>query len=147
MQLSKNFTLEELCFSETATRKGVHNVASDAVVANLKVLADTLEQVRSLLGGNPININSGYRSRNLNLAVGGAATSSHVFGYAVDFTCRQFGDPRKVADKIASSGIKFDQLICEGTWVHLSVDPKMRQEYLSATFKNGKATYTGVKNV
>jgi uncharacterized protein YcbK (DUF882 family) len=142
MNLSEHFTLEELVASQLAVRKGIKNEPTDAETSNLKKLAETLELVRTVLGGKSILINSGFRSFTLNSAVGGVATSAHLYGYAADFICPSFGTPRQVVDEIVKSGIKFDQVICEGTWVHISVDPKMRQEVLNATFKNGKATYT-----
>ena len=106
------------------------------------MLAATLEQIRSLLGNNFIRISSGYRSLALNRAIGSGDSSAHVLGYAVDFTCPKFGTPKEVANKIAESPIKFDQLIYEGTWVHLSIDPRNRRELLTAHFKNDKATYS-----
>jgi hypothetical protein len=106
------------------------------------MLANTLEQVRTLLGNNSIRISSGYRCVALNRAIGSGDTSAHVLGYAVDFTCPKFGTPKEVANKIAESPIKFDQLIYEGTWIHLSVDPRNRREVLTAHFGKGKTTYT-----
>jgi len=66
----------------------------------------------------------------------------HIQGYAVDFTCPGFGTPKEVAKKIAESDIKYDQLIYEGTWIHLSVDPRNRRDLLTAHFRGGKVTYT-----
>ena len=143
MKLTDNFYLSEFTDSNTATRLGIKNETSPNIIGNLKLLADGLEQVRKLLG-YPLFINSGYRSLALNKAVGGSNTSAHVYGYAADFTCRKFGTPNEIVKKIKASGIKYDQLIEEGGntgWVHISFDPKMRQQSLVATFKNGKATY------
>ena len=106
------------------------------------MLAATLERVRGLLGNSPIRISSAYRCKELNRAIGSGDTSAHVLGYAVDFTCPIFGTPKEVAQEIAASSIKFDQLIYEGTWIHLSVDPRNRRDVLTAHFKGGKATYT-----
>jgi zinc D-Ala-D-Ala carboxypeptidase len=141
-QLTAHFSVDELTFSQTAIRKGISNEPTTLVLDNLKNLAETLERVRTALDGHAISISSGYRSPKLNLAIGGVKSSSHVFGYAADFICPAYGTPRQVADAIAVAGIKFDQLIEEGTWVHISIDPKIRGEYLRATFKNGKANYT-----
>jgi putative chitinase len=97
------------------------------------------------LGNNSIRISSGYRCLDLNRAIGSSDLSAHVLGYAVDFTCPTFGTPKEVANKIAESPIKFDQLIYEGGnggWIHLSIDPRNRRELLTATFKGGKAFYT-----
>ena len=142
MQLSKNFKLNEFTASQTATRKGIDNTPAAPIIERLRMLANTLEQVRALLGNNSIRISSGYRCLALNRAIGSGDTFAHVQGYAVDFTCPSFGTPKEVANKIAESDIKFDQIIYEGTWIHLSVDPRNRRDVLTATFKNGKATYS-----
>ena len=142
MKLTEHFSLDELTASETALRKGIDNTPPPAVTEKLRMLAATLEQVRSLLGNNSIRISSGYRSLELNRAIGSGDLSAHVLGYAVDFTCPKFGTPKVVAKKIAESPIKFDQLIYEGTWIHLSVDPRNRREVLTAHFGKGKTSYT-----
>lgn len=146
MKLSEHFSLDEFTTSQEATRHAIDNKPSAMVVEHLRQLANTLEQVRSLLGGNPIHISSGFRCLKLNNHIGGGSTSAHIFGYAVDFTCSSFGTPIEVAQKIAKSDIKFDQLIFEQTWVHLSIDPKNRQQLLTAIFKGGKTFYTGGLN-
>lgn len=141
MNLSDNFTLEQLTASSVALRKGISNVPDADQIENLKLLAATLEQVQFLLG-SPLSIDSAFRCPKLNSAVGGAATSAHLEGYAADFTCISFGEPIVICKVIESSGIHFDQCIQEGTWVHLSAAPSMRQQVLTATFVNGKATYS-----
>ena len=142
MKLSEHFSLDEFTASETALRKGINNTAPPVITEKLRMLAATLEQVRSLLGNNSIRISSGYRCLALNRAIGSGDLSAHVLGYAVDFTCPGFGTPKEVANKIAESPIKFDQLIYEGTWIHLSVDPRNRREVLTAHFGKGKTSYT-----
>jgi len=142
MKLSEHFNLNEFTISQTATRKGIDNTPPEPVIERLRMLAATLERVRGLLGNSPIRISSGYRSKELNRAIGSSDSSAHVLGYAVDFTCPIFGTPKEVANEIAKSAIKFDQIIYEGTWIHLSVDPRNRREVLTATFKNGKAYYS-----
>jgi hypothetical protein len=142
MKLSEHFSLNEFTASETALRKGIDNIPGPAVTEKLRMLAATLEQVRSLLGNNSIRISSGYRSLALNRAIGSGDLSAHVLGYAVDFTCPGFGTPKEIANKIAQSPIKFDQLIYEGTWIHLSIDPRNRREVLTAHFGKGKTSYT-----
>ena len=140
--LSEHFSIDELTASQTATRKGISNKPSEAVVENLRMLAALLEQVRELLGGHSIRISSGYRSLALNRHIGSSHTSAHIFGYAADFTCPSFGTPLEVAKEIAESNLKFDQLIFEQNWIHISCDPKNRRQLLTATFKGGKAFYT-----
>lgn len=148
--LSLNFSLDEFTASETATRKGIKNTPSTAVVENLRMLATLLEQIRTLLGSHSIHISSGYRSLALNRYIGSNDTSAHIRGYAADFTCPAFGKPIEVAKKIAESNLKFDQLICEGVsqskpegvWIHISCDPQNRRQLLTARFKDGHTYYT-----
>lgn len=145
-KLSEHFTLEELTFSETAVRKGIDNTPSKEVVTNLKRLTETLEQVRKLLG-KPIHISSGYRGYLLNSMIGGAKTSAHLEGRAIDFTCASFGNPLKIAEVICNSKIleEIDQIIMEGSWIHLAI-PKEgelpRKNVLTATFSKGKVKYS-----
>jgi zinc D-Ala-D-Ala carboxypeptidase len=125
--LTPHFTLAELC----VTSHGPNNPPS-AVIERLRTAtAPMLEQVRTLLGDRPINVTSGYRSPAINAAVGGVATSAHLTGYAADFVCPDFGTPLEICGAISRSPLDFDQLIQEGTWVHLSVDPRMRREVLT----------------
>ena len=131
--LSENFSLDEFIFSQTATRLGIDNTPPAEVLANLRRLAQTLEQVRSALKGAPIHISSGYRSPALNRVVKGARNSAHVFGLAVDFTAPRFGTVLQTAKAAASSGAAFDQIIHEfGRWVHLAI-PAPQQEARAET--------------
>lgn len=142
MNLSPHFTLSELIGSQTAARLGIANTPSPIVLSNLEGTAAKLEQIRQILGNNFIAISSGYRSPALNRAIGGSTSSAHCLGYAVDFICPKFGTPLQICQKIMASPIKYDQLIFEGTWVHISFDPKNRGEDLTATFKGGKVSYS-----
>jgi len=141
MNLSNSFTLSALTFSETAVRRGIPNVPNDEQVFNLTELAQSLDRVQLLLGF-PLHISSGFRSPKLNSIIGGSVNSAHLEGYAADFTCESFGTPLEVCKAIAGSDISFDQVIQEGTWVHMSVDHRMRRETLTAHFLAGKATYS-----
>jgi hypothetical protein len=140
--LSEHFSLDEFTASQEATRHSINNTPSEKVVENLRMLAALLEQVRELLGGHSIRISSGYRSLMLNRHIGSSDTSAHIRGWAADFTCPSFGSPIAVAKKIAESNLKFDQLIYEGTWVHISCDPQNRRQLLTARFKDGHTYYT-----
>ncbi|WP_188063720.1 D-Ala-D-Ala carboxypeptidase family metallohydrolase [Sphingobium sp. KCTC 72723] len=135
-QLSKHFSLAEL----TITSSGLNNTPNATQLANLTKTAQAMEAVRTLLG-RPIRVNSGFRSAAVNRAVGGSPTSAHAQGYAVDFVCPAFGDPMTICKAIVASGIKFDQLIMEkNRWVHISFDPRMRQQVLSwwgGAYKSG----------
>jgi zinc D-Ala-D-Ala carboxypeptidase len=128
MRLSENFSLEELTASETAARKGIDNTPSEEVIDNLKRLAAALQEVRALLNHRAILISSGYRSPELNQAVGGSATSDHCKGLAADFICPSYGTPNDIVRAIAASGLSFKQVIREfDKWVHLSI-PEEGQE-------------------
>lgn len=141
MNLSEHFTLEEACVSQTAIRKGISNAPNEDQLLNLHEAAAHLELVRSLLG-KPIHVDSWLRVPKLNIAVGGSKTSAHMDGWAIDFTAPEFGTPLEIARAIASSGIAFDQIIMEGSWVHISFAPEMRRQTLTAHFANGGVTYT-----
>lgn len=143
-RLTDHFSLAELTQSETAARRGINNTPAPAVVDALTRTAQTLEQVRTLLGSRPVLVSSGYRSPALNAAVGGAPNSAHMLGLAADFSCPGFGSPLEVCRKLAASGLVFDQLIQEGTWVHLGLAPagqKPRQQVLTAQFGGLATTY------
>lgn len=142
MKLTQHFNLAEFTQSQTATRKGIDNTPNSVIINNLTIVAANMEEVRKLLNNLPISISSGYRSPALNKAVGGSNTSAHVEGWACDFICPAFGTPVQVVDKLKASDLVFDQIIEEGTWVHISFAPTRRKQVLKATFKNGKASYT-----
>lgn len=141
--LSPHFRLSELLVSNTGARAGLDNMPSAAVVVNLRRLADVLELVRSYLFNTAIVISSGYRSPAINALIGGAVNSAHVQGLAVDFTAPGYGRPSAIVKAIAGSGILFDQLIFEGTWVHLGLAPQgqaPRMQVLTAVFQHGRPT-------
>ena len=142
MKLSPHFNLAEFTQSQTAVRKGIDNTPNSVIINNLTIVAAYMETVRTLLNNLPISISSGYRSPALNKAVGGSPTSAHVNGWACDFICPSFGTPVQVVDKLKNSDLKFDQIIEEGTWVHISFAPTMRKQVMKASFKNGKPTYS-----
>lgn len=141
-QLTQHFSLEELTFSSTAQRLNIDNTPDLGTVAHLTRLAMGLEQIRALLGV-PMHIDSGYRCPSLNKAVGGVANSAHLDGYAADFIAPDYGTPLQIARAIAGSGIPFDQVIQEGSWVHISFDPRLRRNALTAMFGPNGASYSG----
>lgn len=144
--LTPHFSLEELTLSQAATRQHLDNTPDAVVRETLLDTAQRMEAVRALLGGG-ISVSSGYRSPAVNKAVGGAPTSAHTTGHAVDFNCFAFGTPAAVCLKIAGAPhqtnwlgrIRFDQLILEGDWVHISFAPAMRQELLTKSGGGYKA--------
>lgn len=141
IKLSEHFTLEEFTFSQTAIRLGIDNRPNHVQIEKLKTTAGNMEQVREVLGGKPIIIKSGFRSYALNKAVGGSMDSQHQKAEAVDFVCPEFGNPKVVCQALEISDINFDQLIYEGTWVHISFSSKPRRDILTASFAGGKVNY------
>ena len=120
MKLSPNFSLEELTFSQVASRRGLNNIPSEKVKDNLERLAFFLEQVRKLFN-KPLLISSGYRSREVNEAVGGSKTSQHCEGCAADFNVKGVS-PSTVVRTIVDANIPYDQVILEfDSWVHISI--------------------------
>jgi hypothetical protein len=139
---SRFFTLDELTRSQTATRKGLRNTPNRQHVAALNQLClNVLDPLRVKLN-RPVNINSGYRSLLLNWHIGGSATSQHCKGEAVDLVVPGV-DLKEVLATIVASNLPFDQLIFEGTWLHLShkFRGEQRGQMLQAEFKPGRTVY------
>jgi zinc D-Ala-D-Ala carboxypeptidase len=131
MQLSRFFTLEQLIYSDTARERCIDNQPDAAALENLRQLAAGLDKVQVLLG-HTLQISSGYRCPELNIAVGGTARSQHCQGLAADFDCPAYGTPMQIAQAIADSDIGFDQCIMEfGRWVHLSFAPEPRRRVMT----------------
>ena len=138
---SPHFSLDELTFSETATRKGIDNTPSDDVLDNLYKTAMEMENVRELLNNNPILISSGYRCLELNELLGSKPTSAHIRGLACDFTCPKFGDPDDIVDAIFRSDILYDQIILEhSSWCHLAFPKDGESARKKALIINKKGT-------
>ena len=142
MQITEHFSLEEL----TRTDTGLPNDPPQDIAKNLvRLCEDALEPARALVG--PLQVNSGYRSAAVNKAVKGSPTSAHMQGLAADVVPVQFS--RSVAFSILStSGIPYDQLILEPTWIHIGlardgVEP--RRQLLEAVRTPNGMTYHPVK--
>lgn len=141
MQLTKHFSLEELTVSQAAARSGISNQPSPEVLDNLTYTATQMELVRDLLG-TPINVNSAYRSPEVNKLVKGAKNSQHVEGKAVDFISPSFGTPRQIVEKIKGSNIVYDQLIHEfNSWVHISFTKQGSRRQTLTIDSNGTRTF------
>ncbi len=144
MLLSKNFSLEELIKSEYAIRNSIDNTPSSLVISNLSLLAvKILQPIRDEFG--TVIINSGYRSPQLNIAIGGYKTSDHVLGLAADIEVTNLSN--YMLAKWCEQHLKFKQLILEfytpgnldSGWVHISYGSK--QQVLTAVKENGKTIY------
>lgn len=140
--LSPHFTLNELTVSETGARRGLDNTPGPEELANLRRIANLLEQVRALTG-KPIIVNSGYRSPAVNKAVGGSPTSAHMTGLAADINCPGI-KPAALAAIIKCSTIQFDQLILEyDSWVHIGLSSKAPRGQL-LTIRSGTGYMQGL---
>jgi len=131
MNLTEHFTLEELTHTD---HRQYDNTPNDAELENLKRLAEFLEEVKTVLGGKPVMVNSAFRSKQVNDAVGSRDSSQHRIGCAVDFRVPQL-TPDQVVKAIIASNLGYDQVIREfDRWTHLSIpntpDAKPRKQAL-----------------
>jgi hypothetical protein len=118
MNLTQHFTLEELTHTD---HREFDNTPNDAEIANLVRLAEFLEQVKEVLGGKPIIVNSAFRSAEVNRAVGSSDKSQHRHGCACDFRVPSM-TPDEVVKAIIASELPFDQCIREfDRWTHISI--------------------------
>jgi putative chitinase len=129
--MTPHFTLDELTHTNHRT---LDNTPNDAEQANLQRLAQFLEQVKSALGGKPIMVNSAFRSKAVNDAVGSKDTSQHRLGCAADFRVPGM-TPDAVVRAVIAANLPFDQIIREfDAWTHISVpntpDLKPRRQAL-----------------
>jgi zinc D-Ala-D-Ala carboxypeptidase len=148
MNLTKNFSLHEMTKSETALRKNIPNIPTKDTLANLKTLAEkVLQPVRDHYGVG-VKVNSGYRSPDVNTAVGGSRTSDHCKGMAADIEIA--GLPNAELAQYIKDNLKYTQLILEfytpgisdSGWVHVSYDENnLKGQTLTAVKKNGKTVY------
>lgn len=150
MMISEHVSLEELTKSQTGERLGIDNTPSEVEQAALKAVCENIvEKVRAHFG-KPVHINSGYRGPALNKAVGGAASSQHCKGEAVDMEIAGLANGDLA--KWVRDNLDFDQLILEcykpgvpsSGWVHCSYKAGggNRKDVLTAAMVDGKMTYT-----
>jgi hypothetical protein len=145
MNLSKHFTLAEMIFSPTAIKKGIDNTPNAQATKNLKALCENiLEPLRAHIGG-PIKVNSAFRNEVLNSLIGGAKSSQHKTGQAVDFDLK---DKSAMAFKWIMENLDYDQIIWEfgndsqPDWIHVSYSTKgNRKNAMRAIKSNGKTKY------
>ena len=147
MKLSEHLDLSEVTRSNEAKRKGISNMPTPEHIENFKKLAENIfEPIRKHFGV-PILISSGYRSKELNKAIGGATTSQHLLGQAIDIDMdgSSSGVTNKMVFDFIKDNLNFDQLINEFNyaWVHVSYNPtgKQRKQILDALKVGGKTAY------
>ena len=124
-KLSKNFNLSEFTESRIADKYDINNVPSATQIASLRDLVKNLMQPIRDYWGLPVRITSGYRCNALNVLIGGAEKSQHLAGKACDFTIKGLENIVivKALKQLKEQGkIKYDQLILEPTWIHISYD-------------------------
>jgi len=118
MLLTPHFSLEELTVTN---HRSLDNTPNSSEINNLKRLAEMLEEVKDLLDGKPIMVNSAFRSKAVNDAVGSKDTSQHRVGCAADIRVPSL-TPDQIVKAIIGSPIAFDQIIREfDSWTHISV--------------------------
>jgi hypothetical protein len=140
MKVGEFFTLQEFVISQTAVRKGIPNDPPPEAIAAIQALcSNVLDPLRQQLG-KPIIISSGYRSPEVNKAVGGSVTSQHCAGEAADIICPGV-EVSDLVKAIRDAKLPFDQLIHEGTWTHVSYSPRNRRQVLKAHFSKNGVTY------
>ena len=148
MQLSKNFSLKELTASQTAERKNIDNTPSTEHQENLKKLCESILQPIRDHFSRVVSVSSGYRSKELCVAIGSKITSQHAKGRAADFEI--YGLSNQELANYIKDNLDYDQLILEywtpespnNGWVHCSFNSEgNRKEYLRAYKNEGKTKY------
>ena len=116
--MTPHFTLDELTHTDHRT---LDNTPNETELANIQRLAEFLEELKNLLGGKPIMVNSAFRSKAVNDAVGSKDTSQHRIGCAADIRVPGM-TPDQVVRAIIASDLGFDQVIREfDRWTHVSI--------------------------
>lgn len=123
MNLSPNFTLQEMVRSDVAARHGWDNTPPSEYLDNLRRTAELLEKVKQAVGMRPVVVTSGYRSKQVNDAVGSKDTSMHRFGCAADIRVPGLS-PQEVVSLCISMNVPYDQIILEfDSWTHVGATP------------------------
>jgi zinc D-Ala-D-Ala carboxypeptidase len=150
MNLSKNLTLAEVTKSTTAKRLGIDNTPDEWTTENLRQVAINIFQPLREAFGCPIYVSSGYRSAELNTAIGGSTRSQHVEGRALDLDADVYGGcTNSQVFNWIKDNLEFDQLIWEfgdqdnPDWVHVSYvyDGINRKRCLKACRDDNGKTY------
>ena len=144
MNLSEHFTLAEMCHSDYGVRHFIDNVPNELQVEALRTLCENvLQPLREALG-KPIKVNSGYRSPEINVAIGGSKNSQHMRGEAADITIKGM-TVQELFDYVRMSSLPVDQIIQEfDRWVHVSHSyaGAQRGQFLYAKTVDGETVYS-----
>lgn len=149
-KISKHISYKEATFSQTATRKDIDNTPTPEILERMKAVAENIfEPLRAHVGG-PIKINSFYRSINLNVAIGGAKSSQHTRGEAIDIDDTFGHMSNKEMFEFIKDELDFDQLIWEfgddsnPAWIHVSYvsSKNNRRRILKAEKQQGSTIYS-----
>ena len=129
----KYFTIEELTRSTTARLRNIDNTPSQLVIDNLTALVDNVLDPLREAWGKPIKVNSGYRCRALNKAVGGVPASQHMLGQAADITGGSQEANRDLYSLLKRLNLPVDQAINEHDfrWLHISYSPRHRRHFFA----------------
>lgn len=143
MKLSQHFSLSEMTKSQTAERKGIDNTPGEKEIEALKSLCvNVLEKIRAHYG-KPVTVNSGFRCKKLNTAIGASKSSQHMLGQAADIEIA--GVSNLELARWVSANIEFDQLILEfhnvnvpdSGWVHVSWNTAGNRKQILTIDKKG----------
>lgn len=149
MKISKHVSFKESIKSNTATRLGIDNTPGDYELSNMELIAEKVfEPLRAWVGG-PVKINSFYRNKELNLAIGGSQQSQHCEGRAIDLDDTFRHKTNAEMYNYIKENLNFDQLIWEfgssknPDWLHVSYvsHTENRNRCLIAYKENGKTKY------
>ena len=133
--MTPHFTIDELTHTD---HRQLDNTPNEAELANIQRLAEFLEQVKTTLGGKPIMVNSAFRSKAVNDAVGSKDTSQHRIGCAADIKVNGMS-PKEVVQACIDANLPYDQVIEEfNSWTHISVadSPKRPPRRQALTIDN-----------
>jgi hypothetical protein len=146
--LSEHFSWAE---ASVTTHREIDNVIPSSIFGTIKNTARGMERVRAALGDRSVSISSWYRCSELNISVGSSTTSQHIKGEAVDFICPKFGTPLEIVRILSKYPelIRFDQLILEHTWIHISFnsDPNASQRHQVLTLLKNKKYASGITDL
>jgi uncharacterized protein YcbK (DUF882 family) len=132
-QISKNFTMREMCYSYSANRHCIKNEPNEEEAANIRTLVNKLLQPLRDYMDMPLLVTSGFRTQRLNGLVGGAKNSFHMKGCAADIAMPSW----KAAFKAAAfcSRMAFTEVILskkkERIWLHVAYDASSRKQYVA----------------